>query len=290
MIRRFVNAIVNAQQGWSDPFGEGVQKVLGAIFGAVRPIKDFLNGTWWGHALHPALTDVPVGALLAALVLDVTGARRPADVTIVVGFVGMLAAWLTGLADFTDTDVKPARGYATMHGLLMTIALVLYAVSLGQRFGQPETADRSVAVTLAIVGFVIIGASAYLGGDLVFTMGNMVDRHAWRSGGTKWTPLDLASIPEGAPTKARAGAQTLVVVRRGDTIYALHDVCAHAGCNLSEGKVMGSAIECPCHGSRYDLATGHVVAGPSTFDQPRYEVRSALGKVEVRRAGGQAST
>lgn len=283
MIRRLVNAVVNAQQGWAEPFGAAVQQPLGAFFRAVRPLKDFLHGTWWGHPLHPALTDVPVGAFLAAVVLDVLDARRPADWVIVVGFLGMLAAWLTGLADYTDTDLAPTRGYATVHGVLMTVALVLYAVSLAQRFGQPVSDDRSVAVTLAVVGFVLVAASAYLGGDLVFAMGNMVDRHAWRTGGAKWTPLDVTEFPEDTPTRAKAGAQSLVVVRRGETIYALHDVCAHAGCNLSEGRVVGSVIECGCHGSRYDLATGHVVGGPATFDQPRYEVRSAEGKVEVRR-------
>lgn len=284
MIRRFVNAIVDAQERWADPFGEGVQKVLRAIWGPIRPLKDFLHGTWWGHPLHPLFTDVPVGAFTAAVLLDVLDVRQGADIAIAVGLLAMLAAWVTGLADYTDTDLSPPRSYATVHGLLMTASLVLYAISLGQRLGQPPLADRTAAVGLALAGYTVLFVGAYLGGELVFKMGNMVDRHAWRSGGTKWSALDLTEIPEGQPTRARAGAQSLVVVRRGERIFALHDVCAHAGCNLSEGKLVGDAIECGCHGSRFDLATGHVVGGPATFDQPRYEVRSSEGMVEVRRA------
>ncbi len=293
MIRRFVSSVMDAQQGWADPFGDWTQKVLGAIWRPLRFLKDFLNGTWLGHALHPALTDVPIGAFIGAFVLDVWaqscascgGIRSASDVVIAVGLLGMLGAILTGLADYTDTDTKPARGYATVHGLLMTLAFVLYAVSLWMRANQPADADRAAPVWLAIVGLAIVVTASYLGGDLVYLMGNMVDHHAFRSFGTKWVALDVAQFEENKPTRAKAGAQNLVVVRRGEQLFALHDLCAHAGCNLSEGKVVGDAIECGCHGSRFRLVDGHVVRGPSTFDQPRYEIRSAEGKLEVRRAG-----
>jgi len=75
-----------------------------------------------------------------------------------------------------------------------------------------------------------------------------------------------------------------VLVRQGKDIHALHDICAHQGCNLSDGgKVVGDAIECPCHGSRYRLRDGLVVRGPAVFDQPHYDVRETAGKMEVRR-------
>ena len=47
-----------------------------------RALKDALNGTWLGHALHPAITDVPVGAWTAALVLDLLGERRGAKIAV----------------------------------------------------------------------------------------------------------------------------------------------------------------------------------------------------------------
>ncbi|MBA2570453.1 MAG: Rieske (2Fe-2S) protein, partial [Chloroflexi bacterium] len=99
-----------------------------------------------------------------------------------------------------------------------------------------------------------------------------------------WQALDVTDIPEGVPVKARAGAQSLVLVRQGDTVHALHEVCAHAGGPLSEGKVVDGCIECPWHGSRFELASGYKKRGPSTFDQPRYEVRqSASGGWEALR-------
>lgn len=283
MIRRVTARILDAQTAWSRPLGGAIQGLLKAIFGPLRPLKSVLNGTWLGHSLHAALTDVPVGALTVALALDVLDLRTGADVAVAVGIAGMLGAALAGWADYTDTDGK-ARDYATVHQVLMLAALALYAVSLAMRLGS-GTLDRSAPIALAVLGYALVAVSAYVGGDVVYALGNMVDRHAFRQGaGRKWTALELPEVGEDVPAKAKAGTQTLVVVRRGDTLYALHDQCAHAGCSLSEGKVRGDVIECSCHGSRYRLADGHVVQGPATFDQPRYEVRrDADGRLEARR-------
>src|SRR5437762_1792179 len=133
------------------------------------------------------------------------------------------------------------------------------------------------------LGHLLVVLGAYVGGDLAFALGNMVDRHAWRPGGTKWAALDLAEVPDRQPTKAKAGAQALVLVRMGDTIAALHDTCSHAGCSLSEGTVVGDTIQCGCHGSRFKLSDGRVVVGPAVHDQPAYEVRRSDGKLEARR-------
>jgi hypothetical protein len=128
----------------------------------------------------------------------------------------------------------------------MVVGLVLLLVALALRAGAP--ADRTVTVALAIVGYLVIFAGAYVGGDVVFALGNMVDRHAWRGRGTKWTSLDLggaADIPEGVPVKAKAGPNALVLVRQGSTIHALNDQCAHAGGPLSDGRIVDGCIECP---------------------------------------------
>ena len=111
----------------------------------------------------------------------------------------------------------------------------------------------------------------------------MVSRHAFRGAGTKWIALEPAEteggdIPEGRPIKAKLGINALVLVRQGERILALHETCAHAGGPLSEGKLVdGGVIECPWHFSRYRLADGHVVRGPSVYDQPAYEVRRRDG-------------
>jgi len=282
MIRRLVNGILDRQE-WADGVGELLQKIYLAVLRPVPPVKDLLHGTWLGHALHPVVTDLPVGAFSAALFLDLIDQVDGANWATLLGFVGMLAAAATGIADYTGTDGKTRR-YATIHSLLMFFSTIFYLASVLVRF-EIVAGTNDHAMIAAIVGYVLLVIGAYIGGEVVFGLGYMVDRHAWRGGGGKWSALEPASFPEDAPAKAKAGAQSIVVVKRGDTVYALHDTCAHAGCSLAEhGKLVGDKIECQCHGSRFDLRTGRVARGPATFDQPAYEVRRGDAGIEVRRA------
>src|SRR5689334_7380420 len=54
--------LIAANDGWAKPFGEFNHRWVFPLFHAIRPIRDFLNGTWLGHPVHPAVTDVPIGA------------------------------------------------------------------------------------------------------------------------------------------------------------------------------------------------------------------------------------
>jgi nitrite reductase/ring-hydroxylating ferredoxin subunit/uncharacterized membrane protein len=283
MIGRFLTRIVDAQAGWARPFGDFNHRWLSGLFRPMRPVKDFLNGTWLGHPVHAALTDLPIGVLTVSIILDLVGQPVGADVALLVGVLSIVAAAVAGLADYTDTD-GTARTRATVHATLMTVSLVVFAVSLAIRAGNP--ADRTIAIVLVVVGYVVMSASAAIGGDVVFLIGTHVNRHAWRGAGAKWVPLELgelADIPEGGPTKAKAGINTLVLVRTGETILALHETCAHAGGPLAEGTLVDGSIQCPWHGSRYRLTDGHVRRGPSMYDQPAYEVRRGEAGWEVRR-------
>ena len=279
MLHNAIERILEAQAAWADPLGKLFVAIFAALYKPVPVIKDILHGVWLGHPLHPAITDVPIGAFVVAVVLDLTGQRMGATAAIGVGIVFMLLAALAGYADYIDLEGKTQR-FGTVHSSLMLVALVFYLVSFVMRLGAiPSPAE----VWLSVIGFLIVITSAYVGGELVYNLGTQVDRHAWRGGGTKWTALDVTDLPADKPVKAKAGAQTLVVVRRGKGLDALHDVCAHQGCSLSEGKIVGDTVECPCHGSRYRLRDGIVVRGPAVFDQPHFEVREAEGKIEVRR-------
>ncbi|MGH2472390.1 MAG: Rieske 2Fe-2S domain-containing protein [Candidatus Limnocylindria bacterium] len=279
MLHNAIERILEAQAVWADPLGKLFVAIFAALYKPVPILKDFLGGVWLGHPLHPAITDVPIGAYLVALVLDLSGQRAAATAAIGVGIVFMLLAALAGYADYIDLEGK-SRRFGTVHSALMVVALVAYIVSFVMRLGATPSAAE---LWLSVIGFLIVITSAYVGGELVYNLGTQVDRHAWRGGGTKWTALDVTDIPADKPVKAKAGAQTLVVVRRSSGLDALHDVCAHQGCSLSEGKIVGDTIECQCHGSRYRLGDGLVVRGPAVFDQPHYEVREADGKLEVRR-------
>jgi nitrite reductase/ring-hydroxylating ferredoxin subunit/uncharacterized membrane protein len=281
--------LVSINDRWAKPFGDFNHRWLTALFRPLGPVKDLLHGRWLGHPLHGAATDLPIGLLLGTVILDLVGQSAAADIALVATIVTMLAAALTGLADYADTD-GTARTRATTHGTLMTVAFVILLVSLALRASDPP--DRVLPVALSIVGFLVVTAGAFIGGDVVYVLGNMVSRHAFRGAGTKWIKLDtgevadLAALPDATPTKMRAGINDLVLVRIGDTVHTMHAVCAHAGGPLDKGTVVDGCLECPWHASRFRLADGRVVRGPAVYDQPSYELRAAEGGgYEVRRAG-----
>ncbi|MGZ8501795.1 MAG: Rieske 2Fe-2S domain-containing protein [Candidatus Limnocylindrales bacterium] len=282
MLGRALTRLIDAQAGWARPFGDWLHGLVAAIFGRMVTIRSFLNGTWLGHPLHAVMTDVPIGALTVVIVLDVLGQPVGADVALVLGILAMLASAVIGFADYSVTDGQ-ARVRATVHSTLMIVALALYLGSLALRAGSPV--DRTVPIALSVVAYLVLAAGAFVGGDVAYVLGNMIDRHAFRPVGTKWAPLEVGPLPEGQLAKARLGVQNLVLVRRGETILALHDQCAHAGGPLSGGRIVDDCVECPWHQSQFELATGHRRRGPTVYDQPTYEVRAAEGGgYEARRS------
>src|SRR5688500_7275042 len=61
----------------------------------------------------------------------------------------------------------------------------------------------------------------------------------------------------------------------GGQLHALDDTCTHRACSLAKGKLDGTTVTCPCHGSQFDVTTGEVLRGPA--QQP---VRSRLVQME----------
>src|SRR6185369_5287407 len=171
---------------------------------------------WLGHPIHAVLTDVPIGILFLVILFDIVALPAAAGWALLIGILGMGGAALAGFADYAETDGL-ARDRGTLHSTLMVVALTIYVVDGVLRLGGPEGAPVSaLAVGLSVVAFLVLSAGAYVGGDIVYVLGNMVDRHACRGGGTKWLALEPAETeadganPEGRPIKAKLGANTLV--------------------------------------------------------------------------------
>ncbi len=291
MLPRLLTRVMDSQAVWTRPLGDLVHRFLFWLFQKMPAVRDLLIGRWLGHPLHAVLTDVPIGILFLVIVFDFFTMAEAAAWALAVGILAMLGAALAGYADYADTDGK-ARERATLHSTLMLVALVGYVISLWLRLPVVGDIPPFGAYLLSILSFLILSAGAYVGGDVVYVLGNMVSRHAFRGAGTKWIALEPAEvedgkIPEGRPIKAKLGINQLVLVRHGDQILALHDTCGHAGGPLNEGKLVDGIIECPWHYSRYRLDSGHVVQGPSVYDQPAYEVRARDGGGwEARRQPG----
>jgi nitrite reductase/ring-hydroxylating ferredoxin subunit/uncharacterized membrane protein len=282
---------VIARQHWLESLADQLQASLHDGFAAAGPpgqhVANALHGVWLGHPLHPVLTDVPLGSWTAAAVLDACEAvsghgafGRGADVTIGIGIIGALGSVVTGLTDWRHTDGE-ARRIGLTHGLLNLGALALYTTSFFLRRRQARTAGRGVA----LLGYLMANAAAYLGGHLVYGEQVGVDHTAAQQLPQGFVPvLREAELPEAALRRVTADGMPVLLCRRGARIYAIAETCAHLGGPLAEGALDGLSVTCPWHGSRFALEDGRVLDGPSTFPQPCFETRVRQGQIEVRAA------
>ncbi len=278
------------RQEWLDGAGSALGRLAGWALGRrgtlQRRVKNALHGTWLGHPLHPALTDVPLGAWTAALVLDTVdlarggdGLARAADAATAVGLAGALGAAATGLNDWQHTDYG-ARRVGVAHGLLNATAALLQGGSLALRFAGFRRAGRG----LGIAGYGVAVTAAYLGGHLVFEERIGVDHTSGQKPPEEFVRvLDGGELEEGASRRVVVEEMPVLLSRLGGRVYAIAETCSHLGGPLAEGARDGASVTCPWHGSRFDLRTGRVLDGPATFPAPCLEVREESGRIEVRR-------
>ena len=149
-----LDAIADRVSGVGDRLGEG------ALAGALR-------GDWMGHALHPLLTDLPIGCWTSAAVLDVVGGRaaRPAAQRLIgLGLLCVPATALTGLADYRTVPDRSTARVGVVHAIGNTAAALAYLASWRSR----RRGCHLRGVVLALVGGGIASFTGYLGGHMAF--------------------------------------------------------------------------------------------------------------------------
>ncbi|MEX0952800.1 MAG: non-heme iron oxygenase ferredoxin subunit [Nitriliruptoraceae bacterium] len=82
----------------------------------------------------------------------------------------------------------------------------------------------------------------------------------------------LSALAPDRPVRVEVDGVPVCLVRRGDEVRALHDVCSHQQWSLSDGMVWDNGIECSLHGSTFDLDTGVPSSLPATRPVPTYAV------------------
>jgi nitrite reductase/ring-hydroxylating ferredoxin subunit/uncharacterized membrane protein len=274
----------------SKPLEEKIQKAIDkALYADGNPgaqkARNFLNGTWLGEPLHVVLKDVPIGAWTVAMVFDalemINGRYEfalAADTSIAIGLVGAAGAAITGLTDWSDVD-PPARRLGLIHGLLNIGATTLFATSLILR----KRKSRSEGRGFAALGYALMSYAAHLGGKMVYEHRVGVDRTAGETFPENFTAvLPESKLPENTPTRAMYQGVPILLVRRGERLFAMAETCSHFSGPLSEGKLDGDSIVCPYHASRFALTDGRVLNGPAVHPQPCLEVRARNGEIEVR--------
>ncbi len=285
---------------WLDAFADFFEAIVGGFYKlpGTGPIKTLLHGTWpLHHPLHPLLTDATVGGYTALVAVDlfilVTGETalvRVADFLLVASFITSLASIVSGLTDWHVTYGEERRT-GMLHGLLMLVASVFFVVSLWLRVAGAGD-QRTIAIAISTLAWLIMAVAAYFGGEMVFGYGTEVNRQAFTEPPAKWERLDVtaSSLEDRKPVVAKTKSGfDVFLVKLDEKLYAMGNTCTHAGGPLNEGKFVGGdrcEIECPWHGSRFCVKDGDAKGGPATFGEPRLETRvTENGAVEVKAAG-----
>ena len=253
-----------------------------------------------GHSLHQILIPFPIAFLYGAAIFDVLGVAtdRPGlwatgGHLAVAGIIGALIAAAPGFVDYLQS-VPPrssAKTRATKHLGVNLTGVMLVAIAVWIRPESTLPPDTvTLALELAAVG--LITAGGWMGGTLVNRNQIGVDHRYARAG--KWQEAKLHASDGEYLEIARADELEVdqmklvhiddvrvVVGRTEDGWVAFEDRCTHRGGSLADGVLICGTVQCPWHGSQFDVRTGAVKAGPAERSISIYEVEQVGGSVRL---------
>ncbi len=249
------------------------------------------------HPIHPILVAFPIGLFVTSFIFDLIGVGAgygslfaAAWYCIIAGLIGGVLAAIAGAVDlFTVVPPKSsAKGRGYRHAVLNAIVLALFVAEAAYRGTAATPADKT-SLVLSAVGVFVLGISGWLGGTLVYRNQIAVD-HRYANAG-KWKEVELsrwerpvcqeADLSEGQMLLAHIEGARVVVARCREGWMAFSDHCTHKGGPLSDGALVGCTVQCPWHGSQFDIRTGQVVNGPAKAAINIYEVALHDGAVYV---------
>jgi NADPH-dependent 2,4-dienoyl-CoA reductase/sulfur reductase-like enzyme/nitrite reductase/ring-hydroxylating ferredoxin subunit len=99
---------------------------------------------------------------------------------------------------------------------------------------------------------------------------------------TGWSRVvSMEDLEDGIPISVAVDKTTILLVRRGETVYAFKEKCPHYGAPLSKGLLSGKEIICPWHHARFDMTSGKLTAPPALDGLPRFPLKVENGDVYV---------
>jgi nitrite reductase/ring-hydroxylating ferredoxin subunit/uncharacterized membrane protein len=244
-----------------------------------------------GHPIHPMLIVYPFAFLTGAFAFSVAAAasrnrdlRTVANYLVPTGVAAGLVAAVPGIIDYA-TVVPPrssGKERATRHALLNVTGLGLFTTSwlLGR-----SGARRTLPLILQGLGSAAMSVAGYMGGTMVYRNQIGVD-HRYANAGT-WQEETRTHGESRALTSAaaslgvnqmklvHAGGERVVVGRTEDGYAAFQDRCTHRGGPLSDGALICGTVQCPWHGSQFDVHSGEVKCGPAEQPIATYPIEDA---------------
>ena len=255
------------------------------------------------HPIHPILVNFPIAFFVGTWIFDVVGLFTNDNIVMIPAFylnIGGIAfallAAVPGLINYTHT-IPPnssAKKRAAKHGLLNVSVVAIFAFALFLRVSQDvEINNDFLIIGIETVAVALLSVAGWLGGTLVYRNQIGVDiryAHAgkWREdylSGERNGLVEIHDIYKLKTNQMRlvhVAGKRIVVARTEDKFVAFDDHCTHRGGSLAGGSMACGTVQCPWHGSQFDVNTGQVKAGPAKHPIITYPIVEENGKLYVR--------
>lgn len=247
------------------------------------------------HPIHPILIAFPIAFFIGTLLFDLLALfydndnfRNTARYLVTAGIIAGLIAAVPGIVDyiFTVPPKSSAKKRATLHGLTNTGSIIIFSVALYYR--QQQSPAEGIVITLESLGVIAMMIAGWMGGTLVYRNQIGVDPRYAHAG--KWKEVyldDTASVEVATSEELKVNQMKLIhikdkriVLGRTEKGYvAFDDRCTHKGGSLAGGALMCNTVQCPWHGSQFNVETGAVTAGPAKEGISTYTIQEVDGRV-----------
>jgi nitrite reductase/ring-hydroxylating ferredoxin subunit/uncharacterized membrane protein len=247
-----------------------------------------------GHPVHPILVSFPIAFFTGTLIFDVLGCIANNSTFWLIGgyleIAGMIAGLLAavpGAIDFFFT-VPPrssAKSRGLKHALINIGMLLLFGIAYINRHHEFSL----MSIILEGAGIILMFIAGWLGGTLVVR--NQIGINPRYAGAGKWKEarfrqakglVEVATVKDLQTDQMKLihlNNKRIVLAKTADAYVAFNDRCTHKGGSLAGGAMICGTVQCPWHGSQFDVNTGAVKAGPATAGIIVYPVLEKEGKV-----------
>ena len=270
----------------------------GKLFDVILSKKMKSKASIKSHPIHPILVGFPIAFFTGTLACHLLGwlLDRPAllQTAYYLNLAGIAFALLAAVPGFIDYlfAVPPessGKKRAAKHGITNVIMLVLFIIAFFLR--RQQDPNDTILLVLELVGVGLMVFAGWLGGTLVYRNQIGVDMRYANAG--KWNEASIDRVSgEIEVAKAdelkvnsmkllRLKDKRIVLARTEDRFVAFEDRCTHKGGSLAGGSTMCNVVQCPWHGSQFDIITGEVKSGPAKEAIETYQVRQDGDKIFV---------
>ena len=249
-----------------------------------------------GHPLHPILIAFPVAFFTGTFIFDLIAIFQKSEMywqigvdLELAGIAGGFIAAIPGIIDYLHT-VPPnssAKSRATKHGLINVCMLILFITAFVIR-------DNEVSPFIVVIeaaGIILLSIAGWMGGTLVYSNQiGLINRYA--SSG-KWNEAHfnyssgLIEVADAEELKVdqmkllKIDDKRIVLGRTEKGFTAFDDRCTHKGGSLAGGTMICGTVQCPWHGSQFNVETGEVKAGPASNQIMVYKTEVKNDKVYI---------